>query len=297
MHRQSVRRSIFRLDRPVHRLDVAAGDPQADPEIARRASRSSRRGARNNTGRRCGRAVPRAPPGLGRRRVRWAKEPSRVRWTRISLPGGENETALSIRFSRTVSIISSVPSTKRPGKRSAVSRQVVTGKNDRHVATGKDRRIGSGPACRRPARDRPAPVARRSGRPSPHRGCVPRRRARPAGRASVRRTPIARWARWLSSGRTRRNGSSDWRMTAIGVLKAWALSSAVRRMSAAERCKASTMRSNSAATSASSGRPSRPANDPASGPCSRIRRARSANRRSPPCTLSNVPKVITAIAR
>ena len=57
-----------------------------------------------------------------------------------------------------------------------------------------------------------------------------RAEASPSSRSSECSTrPIARWARWLSSVRARRNGSRDWRMTAIGVLKAWALSSAVRR--------------------------------------------------------------------
>ena len=36
MQRQSARWSIFRLDRPAHRLDIAARDPQSDAEIARR---------------------------------------------------------------------------------------------------------------------------------------------------------------------------------------------------------------------------------------------------------------------
>ena len=53
------------------------------------------------------------------------------------------------------------------------------------------------------------------------------------------------------------SGSSDCRMTAIGVLKACALSSAARRMSRAEASSAATMRSNSAATTASSGTRSR----------------------------------------
>jgi hypothetical protein len=42
-----------------------------------------------------------------------------VSCTRISLPGGANETALSIKFSARLSIISSVPSTKTPGTSSA----------------------------------------------------------------------------------------------------------------------------------------------------------------------------------
>ena len=84
---------------------------------------------------------------------------------------------------------------------------------------------------------------------------------------------IARWTRWFSGGNARRSGSRDWRITAIGVLKACALSSAARRIAAAERLSASTMRSNSAATSASSGISFSAAKLPVRRRCSRISRA------------------------
>jgi hypothetical protein len=58
-------------------------------------------------------------PGPWSETVIWAKLFSRVRCTRISLPDGAKETALSIRFSAMLSIISSVPRTRSPGTRSA----------------------------------------------------------------------------------------------------------------------------------------------------------------------------------
>ena len=108
---------------------------------------------------------------------------------------------------------------------------------------------------------------------------------------------IARRTRWFSGGNARRSGSSDWRITAIGVLKACALSSAARRIAAAEPCSTCTIRSNSAATSANSGKSLRTAKLPVFRPRSRIWRAIRAKRRSPRPIPRNVDKAITTIAR
>src|SRR5580704_16704146 len=125
--------------------------------------------------------------------------------TRTSLPAGEYDAALSIRFSSTVSIISSLPSTKIPGDSSPRSLMLRPGNSAPRLSI-------SLPSNRGKSIDRRGSATRSAVASSKRRAEA----TSPSSRSSERSMlSIARWTRWFSGGNARRSGSADRRGRAV----------------------------------------------------------------------------------